>query len=86
MEVHRVSERTLRVWAARYREAEELHGDGYVGLLPDTARRGNREARLPERTRALMKEAIENDFETLKQKSKYACWVVLNNVVNSMES
>ena len=77
MEVHRVPERTLRVWAARYREAEELHGDGYVGLLPDTARRGNREARLPERTRALMQEAIENDFETLKQKSKYACWVVL---------
>jgi transposase InsO family protein len=77
MEGHRVSERTLRFWAARYREAERLHGDGYVGLLPDTARRGNREARLPERTRALMQESIENDFETTKQKSKYACWVVL---------
>jgi len=24
-----------------------------------------------------MQESIENDFETLKQKSKYACWVVL---------
>ena len=77
MEGHHVSERTLRFWAARYREAERLHGDGYVGLLPDTARRGNRKARLPERTRSLMQESIENDFETLKQKSKYACWVVL---------
>jgi putative transposase len=71
--------RTLRLWAARYREAEEAFGDGYMGLLPETQKRGNRRDRLPERTRALMAQSIENDFETLKQKSKYACWVALKH-------
>ena len=69
--------RTLRFWAARYRVAEEAFGDGYIGLLPETQKRGNRRNRLPDMTRRLMTQAIENDFETLKQKSKYACWVAL---------
>jgi putative transposase len=71
--------RTLRFWAARYREAEESFGDGYIGLLPETQKRGNRRDRLPDKTRTLMTESIENDFETLKQKSKYACWVALKH-------
>lgn len=71
--------RTLRFWAVRYREAEEAFGDGYLGLLPETQKRGNRRDRLPDKTRALMTQAIENDFETLKQKSKYACWVALKH-------
>lgn len=71
--------RTLRFWAARYREAEEVFGDGYIGLLPETQKRGNRRDRLPDKTRALMMQSIENDFETLKQKSKYACWVALKH-------
>jgi putative transposase len=75
-----VPERTLRSWAARYREAEASDGNGYVGLLPNTAKRGNREPRLPEGTRALMMESIENDFESLKQKSKYACWAALKQI------
>jgi putative transposase len=74
-----VPARTLRFWATRYREAEEAYGDGYIGLLPETQRRGNRQDRLPEKTRALMAQSIENDFETLKQKSKYACWVALKH-------
>jgi transposase InsO family protein len=74
-----VPARTLRFWAARYREAEEAYGDGYIGLLPETQRRGNRQDRLPEKTRTLMAQSIENDFETLKQKSKYACWVALKH-------
>jgi transposase InsO family protein len=40
---------------------------------------GNRQDRLPEKTRMLMAQSIENDFETLKQKSKYACWVALKH-------
>ena len=71
--------RTLRFWAARYREAEEVFGDGYIGLLPETQKRGNRRDRLPDKTRVLMMQSIENDFETLKQKSKYACWAALKH-------
>jgi len=34
--------RTLRLWVARFKEAEAKYGTGYIGLLPQTARCGNR--------------------------------------------
>jgi putative transposase len=37
-----VPARTLRSWAERFREAEATYGVGFVGLLPRTARSGNR--------------------------------------------
>ena len=49
-----VKDRTLRVWAARYRKAEAEFNSGYVGLLPRTRQRGNRKSKLPEATRTLM--------------------------------
>jgi putative transposase len=69
--------RTLRLWAARFREAEEAFGDGYLGLIPRTRNRGNRRDRIAERPRVLMAQFIEKDYETLKQKSKYASWIAL---------
>jgi putative transposase len=69
--------RTLRLWAARFREAEEAFGDGYLGLIPRTRNRGNRRNRIAERPRVLMAQFIEKDYETLKQKSKYASWIAL---------
>lgn len=72
-----IPDRTLRLWAARFREAEQAFGDGYLGLIPRTRGRGNRRARIAERPRALMAQFIEKDYETLKQKSKYASWIAL---------
>ena len=72
-----IPSRTLRRWAARYRAAEQKYGNGYVGLLPQTHGRGNSTRRLPENTRLLMDEFITGDYETLKQKSMYICWVGL---------
>jgi putative transposase len=72
-------ERTLRFWKARFKRAEQVHGDGYVGLLPEVSRRGNRRDRLSEETRKLMSESIEQDFESRKQKSKYAAWIALKH-------
>jgi putative transposase len=66
-------ERTLRLWAARYRSALEAYGTGYVGLLPRRTR-GNTVAKLPTATQALMDEFIENEYETLKQKNKYTVY------------
>jgi putative transposase len=63
--------RTIRLWTARFREAEQAFGDGYLGLIPQTRNRGNRQARIAERPRALMAQFIEKDYETFKQKSKY---------------
>ena len=71
----RVSERTLRSWAARYKQAEAKFGYGYGGLLPRTSQRGNRTSRLSEEVLKLMTESIENDYETPKQKSKYSSWI-----------
>jgi transposase InsO family protein len=72
-----VSKRTLRSWVASYRSAEAAYGAGYLGLLPKTAKRGNRGRKLPEQTCKLMSEFIEREYETLRQRTKYAAYALL---------
>ena len=72
-----VSARTLRLWVSRYRKAEGCFGGGYLGLLPRGRERGNRRSRLPTATQTLLLKSIENDYETLKQKTRLACWAAL---------
>jgi transposase InsO family protein len=72
-----IASRTGRRWLAMYRKAEGLYGSGYVGLLPQTHRRGNKTAKLPQATRELMATVIQQDYETHKQKSIYASWSAL---------
>ncbi len=69
--------RAGRRWRRKYREAQRVHGCGYVGLLPRWRQRGNRRAKLPEATAALTKEFIENDYETHKQKRKFEVYGLL---------
>ena len=71
-----IPKRTLRRWAAAYRHAENTVGSGYLGLLPE-APAGNSMPKLPEQTRVLMNESITSDYETPRQKTKYACWIAL---------
>ena len=68
--------RTLRRWVALYRKAEQELGSGYLGLLP-LLPRGNSTRRLPEETRELMNHVIIDDYETVKQKTRYASWIAL---------
>lgn len=72
-----VPARTMRSWISRYRLASERYGSGYVGLLPRTAQRGNRNDRLPEESRSLLAKFIESDYENLKQKTRTASWAAL---------
>ena len=65
-------ERTVRHWTARWRQAEQIHGCGLVGLLPRLAESGNRRRKLPETTVVLMQDVIQREYETLTQKSKTA--------------
>jgi len=65
-----VPARTRRHWLSRWREAEQLFGCGYVGLLPRWWKCGNRQRKLPESTLTALEEFIANDYETLKQKPK----------------
>ena len=72
-----VPERTLRLWVSNYKQAQEQYGSGYLGLIPKSSQRGNRGSKLPDQSRALLKQFVEEDYETLKQKSRFATWAML---------
>lgn len=74
-----LSERTLRHWVALYHRAEDSFGNGYVGLLPQR-RTGNLTDKLPLLTRTLLKEFIENDYETIKNKRKFEVYAAYSLV------
>ncbi len=61
------SPRTLRAWAARLRAAEAKYQCGYVGLLPKTARRGNRQKRTSQASRDLLDTFLAEQFEQPEQ-------------------
>ncbi|UNP76225.1 DDE-type integrase/transposase/recombinase [Bacillus nitratireducens] len=65
-----VSERTLRQWVKDYKEAQQIYGNGYIGLLTKNQSKGNREKKLPAETISLIEEVIEREYENLKQKNK----------------
>lgn len=65
---NKVPARTIYDWIKKFRTAENLHGNGFWGLLPRTNASGNRTKKLPELTRALMNDFIENEYETVRQK------------------
>src|SRR5713101_2030278 len=71
--------RTIRYWAARYREAAQMLGCGYVGLLPKLHQSGNRRPRLPEPVMTALGEFVEHAYETHKQKRKYEVYGELVN-------
>ena len=62
--------RAMRRWAARYRQAAQAYGCGYVGLLPDYHQCGNRQPRFPESTLQILTAFIDTAYEHHKQKSK----------------
>jgi putative transposase len=70
-------DRTLRYWTSRYRGAQDSYGSGYIGLLPQIHKRGNRFRKLPSESCALLDYFVKNDYETLKQKSRFASWAAL---------
>jgi putative transposase len=62
-----VCERTLRSWVKKFRTAEAQYGCGYIGLLPRTAKRGNRTAKAPLSSRELLDTFIAEHYETSRQ-------------------
>lgn len=61
--------RTLRQWLSDYREATQIYGTGYIGLLPKP-RNGNRKPRLDSAVEKIMEDFISNSYLTKKKKSK----------------
>ncbi len=62
--------RKIRRWVAKYRQAERDLGCGYVGLLSDYHKCGNRLPRLSEPTIKALNAFIEQEYEHHKQKNK----------------
>ncbi|WP_042142795.1 TnsA endonuclease N-terminal domain-containing protein [Paucisalibacillus sp. EB02] len=65
-----VSERTLRYWKEKFREAEKIFGRGFVGLITKNHRKGNYTDRLNPDVAKLMEDYIENHYENKKQRNK----------------
>ncbi|MBT2643434.1 DDE-type integrase/transposase/recombinase [Bacillus sp. ISL-41] len=74
IEFDNVTDRTVRNWVKKYRDAELLHGNGYLGLLPYTKKRGNRKARIKSETLELMVEMIDGSYATNKLKTAKAVY------------
>jgi putative transposase len=69
--------RTVRRWRAQWSEALASYGNGFIGLLPQSNLQGNRGSRLDERTEALLTTFITEHYETLKQQSMKAVYLLL---------
>lgn len=61
-----ITPRTLRRWVKQFREAEVTYGCGYVGLLPRTAKRGNRSSKAPTESTQLLDKFITDYYETTR--------------------
>lgn len=69
-----VTDRTIRNWIKKFKEAEELYGNGYLGLLPSIKKRGNRNPKIPIKTKELMNQIIEESYKTNKLKTAKAVY------------
>ena len=76
-ETETVSARTIRDWKKKYLEAQEKHGCGLIGLLSHRNSKGNRSRKLPQESFDLMNQVIDEDYETYKQKTKWASYCKL---------
>ncbi len=74
-----ISERTLRDWLAKYRQAQQNFGYGYIGLLSCSNKKGNRNRKLPQATLELIEKFITQAYETHKQKRKYEVYGAFSN-------
>ncbi|MBD2771304.1 DDE-type integrase/transposase/recombinase [Iningainema tapete] len=60
--------RSIRRWRQQYRNAQEIYGSGYIGLIPHHSAKGNRGSKVDEIVNAFMVLFIEEHYETLKHR------------------
>jgi putative transposase len=71
-----VPARTLQRWRTKFRTAEAIYGHGFVGLIPQRGRQGNRLPRLGQSVEHLLDHYISEHYETLNQQSKRAAYLL----------
>jgi putative transposase len=62
-------------WLRAFRMAERLWRIGYIGLLPQRSKMGNREPKMDPETREVLDDFILNVYETLKGMKRHAVYV-----------
>ena len=72
-----VSPRTLRRWRAEFHMAEAVYGHGFTGLIPRWSNSGNRLPRLSQEAEQLIEKYISEHYETHKQQTMYAVYLLL---------
>ncbi len=60
-----VPARTLQRWRTKFRTAQAIYGHGFVGLIPQQSRQGNRLPRLGQSVEQLLETYITDHYETL---------------------
>jgi putative transposase len=81
----KVPERTLRSWKAKYEEGEMLYNSGFLGLVPQTKKKGNRLPKITEAQKDLMNKAITEHYENNRKRnmlSVYKTYKVWSNNKN----
>lgn len=76
-ETETVSSRTIRDWKSKYLAAQKKYNCGLIGLLSHRNSRGNRSRKIPQESFDLMNKVIDEDYETYKQKTKWASYCKL---------
>jgi len=71
-----VPARTLQRWRTKFRTAEAIYGHGFVGLIAQRSRQGNRLPRLGQSVEYLLEHYITDHYETLNQQSKSAVYLL----------
>lgn len=61
---------TIRRWRSQYQKALYIYGNGYIGLLPNHTSKGNRTAKIDDKTQEFMLEFIKEHYETPRQRRK----------------
>jgi len=66
--------RTINRYVANFKKAQLIHRCGYVGLIDQTHKQGNRLPKIPQETRDLMQKFISEAYEDHKQPTKLAVY------------
>ncbi len=66
--------RTASRYVAKFKKAQQAHRSGYVGLIDQAHKQGNRHPKIPAEVQALMVKYIEEAYENKKQPTKSAVY------------
>jgi len=71
---HNLCPRTIRDWLTKWHHAEQIYGNGYIGLIDACRRKGNRSPRVSKDMIEKIEAYIGKEYDTLKNLTKIAAY------------